>query len=106
MSSTIKVKLDKSQIKNIEKKGINSLEKLAKEIVKDAPIPINSGDMKKNISISKKDKTITITHNEQYSMRQYFHPEYNHKIGKGEWYKEYLNGAKSQFMIDVFVKNF
>lgn len=106
MNFNIKVKLNKTQIKKIEKKGIKALEQVAHEIVADAPIPTDSSEMKNDVSISAKGNTVTITHNESYSARQYFHPEYNHKTGEGEWYKDYLNGAKKQFMIDVFVKNF
>lgn len=103
---SIKVKLNKSQIKKIEKKGIRALEKLAKEIVDNAPIPVDTGELEKNVTISTKNNVVTILHNETYSMRQYFHPEYNHTNGEAEWYKEYVNGAKSRFMIDTFIKNF
>lgn len=103
----IKVSLDKAQINKIEKRCMKSLEKLANEIVKDAPIPTDTENMKDNISIKKSGKTITIIHNAPYSARQYFHPEYNHDDdGTAEWYKEYLNGAKSKFLIDLFIKNY
>jgi hypothetical protein len=103
---SVTVKLNKSQIKKIEKKGMKSLSKLASEIIKDAPIPTDTGEMEKNITITSKGNSVTITHNEAYSKRQYFHPEYNHKNGKAEWFKEYINGSKSKFMIDTFTKNF
>lgn len=106
MNNNIKIKLNKSNIKKIEKKGVKSLEELAKNIVKDAPIPSSSGELKNDVSITTKKNTVTILHNEIYSMRQYFHPEYNHKTGKSEWYKDYLTGAKKQFMISIFADNF
>lgn len=102
----IKITLNKTQIKKIEKKGIKALQELAKEIVEDAPIPVDSSEMKNDVVIATKGNTVTITHNEEYSVRQYFHPEYHHANGESEWYKDYISGAKKQFMIDVLVKEF
>lgn len=100
--SNIKVHLNKSKISNINKKGEKALETLANAIVEDAPIPVDTGDMESNVSISKGNGKVTITHNQTYSQRQYYHPEYNHKNGESEWYKSYLNGSKKNFMIDIF----
>jgi hypothetical protein len=100
----IKVKLDKSQIKNIEKKCIKSLELTAKDMIKDAPIPVDTGNMRDSIKVVTKNKNVAITHGTPYTLRQYFHPEYNHKNGQSEWFKEYINGAKSKFLIDTFTK--
>lgn len=106
MSSNIKVKLNKSQIKKVEKHAIEALEGVARDIAKDADVPVDTGNMKNNISVITNKNTVSLVNNESYSMRQYFHPEYNHGQGKSEWFEKYINGAKRKFMIDAFVRHY
>jgi hypothetical protein len=100
------IKLNSTKIKKINNNAIKSLEGVVRDIVEDADIPVDSGNLKNNITITRKNNTITITQNAPYAARQYFHPEYNHSNGEANWFEEYINGSKNDFLIESFSKRF
>lgn len=50
---------------------------------------------------------VTITHDAPYAKRLYYHPEYNFNTSKnvnarGEWWEEWISGAKAKDPIKIF----
>ena len=98
---------NKKKLKEINNNLNKALKETANEIIKDAKPPEDTGNLKNNVSIKDNGKgVVTIEYLAEYSARQYFHPEYNHKKGSGEWLETYISGAKKNFAINTFKKKY
>ena len=111
----IKVKLDMNKIKKLSKTQIDSVkitaEQLLHEIVTDAVIPFDEGTLQ-NVqtyieyeNVGKGD--VKIVHETPYAMRLYYNPQFNfdqtiNKFAKGEWWEEYISGAKKDRPKEIY----
>ena len=86
-------------------------EKMLAEKIDAQEIPFAEGTLQNVQSGVDKDRLksgeIEIYHDTPYAMRLYFHPEYNfnqefNPNAKGEWWEDYLSGAKKDRPVTIF----
>lgn len=105
--SNVKIKLNKSVIRQLTRAQVTALEQTAEVLhgeIKDAQvIPMEKGTLSGeaffcDYSESSKGK-VSLVHSTPYARRLYFHPEYHfnkefHKNARGEWFEDWLPGGK------------
>ena len=94
-----------------------ALEKTAEALKTEVKIaqvmPFDTGAMQNRNTFvnsqNSKNGKVSIDTQSPYARRMYFHPEYNFKKNenanaKGEWYEDYINGKKNDFVANAFIK--
>jgi hypothetical protein len=80
-------------------------QQMLNETINDGVIPMDTGNMQNESTYVDDSKakagTVSIVTDAPYARRLYFHPEYNFRTDKnanarGEWFEEWLSGAKQQ----------
>ncbi len=117
MSTNIKVKIDKSKIKGLEKTACDALfqtcEALHTEVVQAQVMPFDTGTMQNTAtSVQKKnDKHVSLNTVTDYAARMYYHPEYNfqktsNKNAQGRWLDRWISGSQKDWCTKAFAKIF
>ena len=111
----IKVRIDSGKVRKIDKKVMTALEKTAEavktDVIQQKVIPFDTGTMQNESTFIdsreiRKGKVSIVT-DTPYARRLYFHPEFKFKKdknsnAKGEWFKDYVDGSKKEFVRKVF----
>lgn len=102
-------KLSQAQIQAVKMTG----EQMLHEIVSDQVIPFDTGNLQ-NVGTYVETKEaakgkVSIVHDTPYASRLYYHPEYSFQTtfnanARGEWWEEWLTGAKKSRPVELFRK--
>lgn len=113
----VKVKMNKTALRRLEKAQIIALEQTAEAVKTDViaanVIPFDDGTMQNEstfVEITKlKHGQTSISVDTPYARRNYFHPEYNFNQDKnpnaqGRWFDSWIDGNKKNFAPNAFKK--
>lgn len=94
-------------------------EALRTDVYQEQVVPFDSGELQRDIYVNEQkinsgiitlsQRSVNSTNPLDYSLRMYFHPEYNFQTinnpnAQGLWYEMWINGAKKHFLRDAFKK--
>lgn len=87
-----------------------SVEALRTDVYQEQVVPFDTGQLQNDIFLNEQKINlgiITLSNTVDYSLRVYFHPEYNFQTvnnpnAQGLWYEMWINGAKKHFLRDKF----
>ncbi len=111
----IKVRMNKTALKQISAAQITALEMTAEAVKTDViaknVMPFDLGTMQNESTMidtsMSRHGIVTIPTDTPYSRRLYFHPEYNfnkdkNPYAKGRWYDDWINGKYKAFPLNAF----
>lgn len=111
----VKVVMNAQKVKQYSKAQVQAAnmtaEQMRTEIIEEQVIPFDEGTLQNvqtYVDISgTKQGIVSIVHDTPYASQLYFHPEYNfqqtfNQNAKGEWWYEWLEGAKSSRPAKLF----
>lgn len=117
MKVTVKVTLDQSKIKELEKIQLQALEMTAEAVLTDirtsGVVPKDTGELERSgfVDLSEIQQAVArIVFDTPYARRLYWHPEYNFRTDKnrnarGKWMEPYHTpGQKREWVIETFGK--
>jgi hypothetical protein len=111
----VKVKLDKSKLKRLEKASETALKLTAEAILADIitrqVVPFEEGELSKSGDVVEAEGIYQIIFSTPYARRLYWHPEYNFRTDKnpnaeGKWMDHYLSGEGLEFVITAYMTFF
>ena len=113
----VTTKVFSKELRNIDKKAINSLiqtaDALKSDVIQSRTMPFDTGEMQNRStfvdSTNKNKGEARVVTSTPYARRLYFHPEYNFKKdgnpnAGGLWFDPYVSGNKKDFVPKTFAK--
>lgn len=113
----VKVTMNQQKVRELSQAQIQAVkmtgEQMLHEIVSEQVIPFDTGNLQ-NVGTYVETKEankgkVSIVHDTPYASRLYYHPEYNFQTtfnanARGEWWEEWLTGAKKSRPAELFRK--
>lgn len=113
----VKVTMNQQKVRELSQAQIQAVkmtgEQMLHEIISDQVIPFDTGNLQ-NVETYVETKEankgkVSIVHDTPYASRLYYHPEYNFQTmfnanARGEWWEEWLTGAKKSRPAELFRK--
>ena len=107
IQSNVKIKLNKSAIRQLTRAQVTALEQTAEalhtEVVQAQVFPRDTGRLQNESTFvdysQSSNGLVSLVSSTPYARRLYFHPEYNFQKdenpnARGEWYEDWLPGGK------------